>query len=163
MRMDEAETIASYLGVSVAEVLSHAGVKITDIPAEAKVFLSAAIEPDGTLASLVEPLPLPESVLERATTVLRDLGRGQLVAAQIRASSGWLSLLDDAIVLFEPTHVVDPAAIGALSVCKERGGNEAIVRVIRARRTGEAVVLTPDGKEKGVVLDAAFPILAIIP
>lgn len=163
MRMEEANKIASFLGTSVADVLNNAGVKITADASSRQISVLATVGEDGKVESVDEPTPLPASVFDRARTALKDTGSGKIHAAQVRASSGILSLFDDAIILFEPTTIVDPAAIGALSLCRDREGNETVARVIRARRTGEAVVLTVNGKEIETVLATATPILAVIP
>lgn len=86
-----------------------------------------------------------------------------MIAAQVRAASGPLALLDDAVFLFAPTNIVEPAAIGVLSVCRSKDGKQFLARVNRARKTGEAFICGTDGKIAEVSLVTASPILAVIP
>lgn len=129
--------------------------------------LAAIINGEGKLERLKDPKPLPQSVIDKAHAAIGILpGNNRVIAAQIRAPEtnvGWLALWDDAVVLFSHTDSVEPAAIGALSICRNADGVQAMVRVIRARKTGEAQVLTSYGKRMEAVLDTATPVLAVIP
>lgn len=163
MRLDEAEKIALFLNATAADVLSHAGVRVENGTAARPILLAATVEADGRIAALDDPKPLPSALFDRANAALQELSSGRIYAVQVRASEGWLSLWDDALLLFEPSNTIDPAAIGALSVCRSPDGTQTIGRIIRARRTGEAVVLTASGKQTESILETAAPILAVIP
>lgn len=163
MRMDEANAIASFLAVPVKEVLKHAGVSIDLDGRPTRILLAATINEKGQIERLDEARPLPQSVIDRAHAAITVHGNGQIVAAQIRALNGPLALLDDAVVLFRYTDEVEPAAIGALSICRSYKGEQIIAKVERARKTGEARVITADGKVREFDLHTATPVLAIIP
>lgn len=163
MRMDEANAIASFLAVPVKEVLKHAGVAIDLDGHPTRILLAATINSKGQIERLDEARPLPQSVIDRAHAAITVHGNGQIVAAQIRALDGPLALLDDAVALFKHTDAVDPAAIGALSICRSYKGEQIIAKVERARKTGEARVLCADGKVREFDLHTATPVLAIIP
>ena len=65
---------------------------------------------------------------------------------------------DDAVVLFDPTCRVDNDAIGSLAICRKMDGEQVLVRVERARKTGEATVRCA----ADVTLDTAAPVIAVI-
>ena len=159
MQRDEAAAIAQFIGAPVTEVLKHAGVIIEG--AVTPILLVATINERGQIERLSEPRPLPHSVIERAQSAIDAVPR--VLAAQIRALTGPLTVMDDAIVLFGHTDDVDTASIGALSICRNFAGDQIMARIERARKTGEARVVTIDGQIKEFDLQTATPILAIIP
>ena len=66
-------------------------------------------------------------------------------------------------MLFKHTDTVEPASIGTLSICRSHAGDEIIAKIERARKTGEARVISADGKIREFDLQTATPVLAIIP
>jgi len=163
MTMEEATQIAVFLGVPVSEVMKHAGIArdVDGIPT--RILLAAIINEDGVLQMLPEPRPLPQSVIEKAQLAIGNQYNKQVIAAQVRAASGALSIWDDAVLLFSHTDMVDPAAIGSLSICRLRDGKQILAKVDRARKTGEASVVSPAGKIEDAILSTATPIIALIP
>jgi hypothetical protein len=163
MKMEEATSIALFLGASVAEVLSHAGVAVDLDGLPTQVLLAATINETGALERLKEPRPLPQSVIDRAQAAVSKIGNGKVLAAQVRAASGCFALWDDAVVLFNHTDHVENAAIGFLSICRSRDGGQILAKLERARKTGEARIMNANGKIIEVMLETATPVLAIIP
>ncbi|MGZ2448272.1 transcriptional regulator with XRE-family HTH domain [Rhizobium ruizarguesonis] len=163
MTMEEATQIALFLGLPVTEVMKHAGISMDAEGAATRILLAAFIDETGTMQRLTEPRPLPATVIEKAQLAIGSGYRKQVIAAQIRASSGPLSIWDDAVLLFNHTDVVEPAAIGSLSICRVRGGKQILAKVDRARKTGEASVVSPAGKIEDAILETATPIIAVIP
>lgn len=162
MTMEEAVEIASFLGVSVSEVMHRAGITGQGEGVGPKILLSATIGEDGEVHPLAEPQPLPQAVLDKAPLAI-GAGNRQIIAAQVRASSGALSIWDDAVLLFAPSEGIEPGAIGALSICGLRDGRQMLARLDRARKTGEARVVSPAGKIEEALLVTAAPVLALIP
>jgi len=162
MRMDEAGDIARFLGASVSEVLAHAGVAIDLDGQPTRVVLAAVINEEGVFERLPEPRPLPQSVIDKAHAALGGKNEA-VVAAQVRAPSGPLSILDDAVILFSPCDRVSHDAIGSLSICRLREGQQILARIERARKTGEAWVIGIDGVGREIVLTTASPVIAVIP
>lgn len=160
MHRDEAAKIAQFLSAPVSEVMKHAGL-ITIEGEFTPVLLVATINERGQIERLTEPRPLPHSVIERAQSTINSGAR--ILAAQVRAPTGPLTVMDDAVILFEHTDVVEPSAIGALSICRNFAGDQMIAKIERARKTGEARVTTVDGKVKEFDLQTATPVLTIIP
>lgn len=163
MTMEEATQIAVFLGVPVSEVMKHAGIARDADGIPTRILLAATIDESGTMQMLPEPRPLPQSVIEKAQLAVGSHYNKQIIAAQIRASSGALSIWDDTVLLFSHTDMVDPAAIGALSICRLRDGKQILAKVDRARKTGEASVVSPAGKIEDAILSTATPIIALIP
>jgi hypothetical protein len=167
MKIGEADGIASYLGVPVSEVLVHAGVQVggdATAPATHEMVLAATIDERGIVEELAEHKPLPQAVVDRARTTLNVQGTQPIIGAQIRAITGPLSVMDDAVVLYHYyADGVDPAAIGFLSICRLKDGVQFLAKIERARKTGEARVTCATGEVKDVALDAATPVLAVIP
>lgn len=159
MQMDEAKAIAHFIGAPVSEVMKHA--KIVIDGELTPVLLVATINERGQIERLPEPRPLPQSVIVRAQSAIDAVPR--VLAAQIRALSGPLTVMDDAVVLFGHTDDVDPASIGALSICRNFAGDQILAKIERARKTGEARVITVDGKVKEFDLQTATPVLTIVP
>jgi len=162
MKMEEANQIALFLGTSVAEVLSHAGVSIDLDGQPTRILLAMSIDEKGHLHKLIDPRPLPQSIIDRAQAAVGKTNR-KVIAAQVRASTGPLAIMDDAVILFNHTDIVDPAAIGSLSVCRTREGEMFYGKVERARKTGEAYIKCATGNEGECQLVTATPVLAIIP
>jgi transcriptional regulator with XRE-family HTH domain len=163
MTMEEAAEIASFLGVSVTAVMHHAGITREGEGLGPKILLSAVIGEDGEVRSLPEPQPLPQAVLDKAQLSIGAGRNRRIIAAQVRASTGALSIWDDAVLLFAPTDGIEPGAIGALSICGLAGGKQILAKLDRARKTGEARVVSPDGGIGEAVLTTATPVLVMIP
>lgn len=163
MRMDEANSIAHFLNAPVSEVLRHAGVSIDLDGQPTRILLAATINEKGQVERLNEARPLPQAVIDRAHAAIAKHGNEQIIAAQIRATQGPLAIFDDWIVLFKHTDTVEPAAIGFTSICRSYAGEQILAKVERARKTGEARVLSIDGKVREFDLHTATPVLVIIP
>jgi len=162
MKLEEASEIAGFLGVPVREVLTHAGVPVESNGSSTHLVLTAAINEKGVLEPLKEPKALPHSVALRANASVECCANGNFVATQVRASKGPLAIIDDAVVVFAHSDSVDTAAIGALSICRSHG-KHVLARIERLRKTGEACVVSVEGEIRESVLEAATPVLAIIP
>lgn len=106
---------------------------------------------------------VPPAILERAQAAIAMHGNSKIIAAQIRALTGNLAVLDDAVVLFDHTDEVEPSAIGALSVCRSHDGHQIMAKIERARKTGEALVIMASGETRELLLQNATPVIAIIP
>lgn len=163
MRMDEAGDIARFLGATVSEVLAHAGVAVDLDGQPTKIILAAVVNGDGVVDRLPEPRPLPQSVIDRAHAALGNGRNSTVVAAQVRAPSGPMSIWDDAVILFQPAEMVSHDAIGTLSICRLREGQQVLARIERARKTGEARIIGVDAVGREVILTTASPVIAIIP
>lgn len=164
MQMEEAKQIAHFLRAPVAEVMRHAGVAVDLDGLPTRVMLAAIINEKGNVERLKDPHPLPQSIIDKAQSIISRSGNGQIIAAQIRAGKGPLSIWDDAVALFRPVDNVDPTAIGSLCIVRNRDTNKgSLCRVIRARKTGEASVQTIDGQVNEISMDTATPVIAIIP
>lgn len=164
MQMDEAKQIAHFLRAPVTEVMRHAGVAVDLDGLPTRIMLAAYIAHDGIMHRLKDPKPIPQSIIEKAQSAIARSGNGQIIAAQVRASEGALSMWDDALVLFQPTDTVENSAIGSLAIVRNReSGNQGIVKLMRARKTGEATIQRASGEVVEMMLDTATPVIAIIP
>lgn len=163
MKMDEANSIAQFLGVHVKEVLKHAGVAIDLDGQPTRILLVATLNEKGFLEKLKEPRPLPQSVIDRAHAAIAGAGNGRIIAAQIRATEGPLALLDDAVVLFKHSDVFDPATVGALTIARTTTDEIGLARILKARKTGEATVVGARGVVREVDITAASQVIAILP
>lgn len=162
MKIEEAKKIAQFLNTSVQEVLSHAGIAINLQGEPTNILLAATIGEDGQMTGMREPRSLPQSIIDRAQSAVKG-GDAKVLAAQIRAAKGPLSMWDDAVVLFHHTETVDADAIGMLAIVKVRDGAQCICHLDRARKTGEATLRLPEGNAKDMVILTATPVLAVIP
>ncbi len=72
-------------------------------------------------------------------------------------------MFDDAVILFTATEAVENDAIGSLAICRSYDGDQFLAKIDRARKTGEARIVTISGKTKEVVLQTASVVLAIMP
>lgn len=163
MKLEEATTIAAFLGSTVNDVLKHAGVAKDVDGLPSRILLAATINKDGALEPIQEPKPLPQAVIDRAHAATSGQSNARIVAAQVRALDGPLAFLDDAVLLFKPTDVFEQRAIGTLAICRSSKGEQIVAKIDRARKTGEARLLCITGKVKEVELSTATPVLAIIP
>jgi transcriptional regulator with XRE-family HTH domain len=163
MQLEEADEIARFLGAPVAEVLKHAGVAIDLDGVATRIILTSVINEKGNVERLHEPRPLPQSFIDRATAAIHMQGNGAVIAAQIRADTGPLAAWDDAVALFRHTEIVEPSAIGSLAVCRLFEGEQIIAKIERARKTGEARIVTFEDAKREVMLLTATPVIAVIP
>lgn len=164
MQMDEAKQIAHFLRVPVAEVMRHAGVSVDLDGMPTRIMLAATIDQAGNVERMKEPRPLPQAIIEKVQAAISRAGNGQIIAAQIRATTGPLAIWDDAVVLFKPTEIVEHDAIGTLAICRTRdNGKQSLVRLTRARKTGEATIQRATGEASEVLLETAAPVIAVIP
>jgi len=162
MQLSEAQAIAQFLQAPVSEVLRQAGMAVDLDGQPTRILLAATVDAGGKIERLKEAKPLPQSVIDRAQAAIRP-EHGSILAAQIMALNGPLMVLDDAVVLFRATDGVEPAAIGALSICRTFDGEQILAKIERARKTGEARVILTSGKVREFRLHTATPILAILP
>lgn len=163
MQMDEAQSIARFLNAPLAEVMRHAGVAKDLDGLPTRILLAATINEKGIVSRLKDPKPLPQSIIDRAQAAITSDRNSCVIAAQIRASKGPLAMWDDAVVLFDPTDRVHGDAIGSLAICRKMDGEQMLVRVERARKTGEATVRCASDVTLDVTLDTASPVIAVIP
>lgn len=162
MQLNEANAIAQFLRVPSAEVFRHVGVSEVESD-EPCILLAAAVNEDGQVEILKEARSLPQRVIARSQVALKMHVGLDIVAAQIRASTGTLAMLDDAVILFRRTGIVEETAIGTLAICRSYDGEQILCRVEQARKTGEARVILASGKISELILHTATPVLAIIP
>ena len=164
MGIDEATAIARFIGEPVNEVLSHAGVSDgTGVSMSTSIMLSATIDESGNISSLEEPTILPQDVVDRAYAAISHQRRDKVFAAQVRSETGPLAALDDAVMFYIATEIIEPAAIGTLSVCETADGRTLLAKVEKARKTGEATLRFASDDTVEVVLKSATPVVAIIP
>lgn len=163
MKREEAVAIAHFLVAPVEEVIRHAGLARDLDGTPTGILLAAMIDENGTVHRLKEPKQLPQSVIDKAQSAVMNYASGEIIAAQIRALTGPLAFLDDAVVLFAYTENVDPSAIGLLSICRSTDGDQTIAKIANARKTGEARIVDTAGNSRDVTLQTATPVLAIIP
>lgn len=163
MQTDEVNAIASFLNLPAPVVLKHAGVAVDLDGQPTRILLAAIINAKGEVERLDEPRPLPQSVIDAAQAAIQKHGNGQIIAAQIRALEGPLAIWDDWIVLFKHTDSVDMNAIGSTAICRSYSGEQIMGKIERARKTGEARVVTVDGETREFDLHTATKVLALIP
>ena len=161
MKLSEAERIARFLQVPTEEVLRRAGIDIDGIEFS-HLLLEATISDEGQLVPIT-PRPLPSPIVARAQASLGLERHGKMVAAQVRAMTGPLSIWDDAVMIYADTNLIEPAAVGVLSIAKLRDGVTMLGHLEKVRKTGEATVRTADGALHDVVLSSASPVLAVLP
>lgn len=162
MKMEEANSIALFLGVPVKEVLKHAGVAIDLDGQPTRVLLVGTLDEKGHLTHLKEPKPLPQSVIDRAHAAISGVGNGKIIAAQVRATEGPLALFDDAVILFKHSDIFDPATVGTLSIVRDRKAI-GLCRILKARKTGEATVVGARGLTGETDILSSTSVIAIIP
>jgi hypothetical protein len=158
LQLSEATKIAHFLRVPLGEVLRHAGVGNVE-NGERPILISAAVNESGQVQKLKKAMPMPQSVI----AALRAYDGLNIVAAQIRAASGTLAIFNDAVILFCATDIVEATAIGTLAICRSDDGKQILGKFERVRETGEARVRLAGGEVRELMLDAATPVLAIIP
>lgn len=162
MKMDEAGSIAQFLGVHVKEVLKHAGVAIDLDGQPTRILLAATIDGEGYMHKLREPRPLPQYIIDRAHAAIAGVGNTRIIAAQIRADEGPLSMFDDAVVLFKHSDTFNPTTTGP-AIVRSADGKIGLVTILRARKTGEATIRCATGKTAEYDILAASEVIAIIP
>lgn len=160
LKIEEAEPMARFLMATPEDVLSNAGV---NFGGTAKLDLQSIVTDKG----LIVPAPEPMAVSAETMRLLRSNvpvdQTGNYEVTQVRAGKGGLSLLDDNLLLYETPTRLAPGPASVLSVSRLRDGTTVLGKVSSWRKTGEAVIQTPDGTEKKVELAASSPVLLIVP
>lgn len=153
--------MAEHLRLPVALVLEKTGLDAGQIPQDAEIILTFQVDETGTLSDYEEALPLQYRIVDKAKTRLSS--KAQVVAADISAMEGPLAFLDGATILFRNAPEVEGQLNGELCVVTMSGGAQRLARVQTIRPTGEASLEFPDGSKARDRLQAATPILTIIP
>jgi transcriptional regulator with XRE-family HTH domain len=149
MQLDEASTIAQFLGVQVEEVLRHAGLPVSG--GSRKVKLAGYVDEHGEL----HLSDAPESDVEAPA-----LAPEGTIAVRMRTSE---MLMRNALVFFRPAAGVDPAAIGRLSVVRIGGGPWLLRSISPGVEPGTYDLAGQRGDIVGARLSAAAPVLWIRP
>lgn len=153
MKPDEIGKIARYLELPAEEIVRRAG--MPDLMKHVRTYeVEAEIGPDFKAVPLKKPRALPPAVIAEAEAQIGS-NAGQIGIAQIRAADGSLAMWDDAVLVYEKTDFIEPEAVGVLSMVKLRDGVQMLGRLKSTRKTGESVIVLPDGKEKVVDLVSA--------
>jgi hypothetical protein len=163
MQVNEAVKIAEFLHVPLDEVLVHADGTNRSAAADDAIrqLLTGTVDEEGFLSPLPQDVLLPEQTLHRALSTVLPLG-GTYTAAQVRAAHGPLTLVDDYIVVYRVTDLIEPDAAGALCMVTLRDGRQKLAYVDRVRKTGEATIRSMSGEHSDEVLLAAAPVLSIM-
>lgn len=160
MKFDEVPKIARFLGVSVEDVLLHAGLEVN--PRVAKPMMAEQfVGADGRVTP-TEPVELPAELVSRAREAVPFDRQQHVNAALIRAPKGALAIWDDALVLYEDLGSAPPE-MGVLSIARLRDGVVMMGKVQSVKKTGEGVIETADGQTKTVQIEATSKVLAVIP
>jgi transcriptional regulator with XRE-family HTH domain len=160
MKFEEVPKIARFLGVTVEDVLKHAGLPVNDKTAK-PMMATQFVGPDGKLIH-TEPVELSADLINRAREAVPYDRQSQVNAALIRAPKGALAIWDDALVLYEDFGTAPPA-MGVLSIAKLRDGVQIMGHVESVKKTGEARIRTADGEVQTVQIEGASKVLAVIP
>jgi len=161
MKLSEAENIARFLETTTEEVLSKAGIPLKE-GSRFRIMLGSTIGDQGKFVK-IDPQALPPGIAARAQAVITSDRKGRVLAAQVRAGKGPLSIWDDALILFEETDLIEPAAVGVLTVATLTDGMQMLGHLEKSRKTGEATIRLADGTLKEVVLSSAAKVLAVLP
>jgi DNA-binding transcriptional regulator YdaS (Cro superfamily) len=158
MKPGEVTPIARYLEVPPEEVVKRAGAP--ELMKGVRSYeVEGEVQADGKVTDLKKPRPLPASVVAQAEAMTGGQ-MGEIRIAQVRADKGALTLLDDAVLVYERTDYVEPDAVGTLSMMRLRDGVQMLGRLKSVRKTGEAVVEI-DGKDKTLEIVSASKVRVI--
>lgn len=162
MQLHEATSIANFLSVPVSEVLKHAGASVDVAGHPTRILLTSVVNEVGSIERLKEPRQLPQKLIDSANQTTASIP-GKIMAAQIRASQGALAVMDDALLLFQPTKIVLQESIGVLSICRLHDGEHILAKIESVRKTGEAHIVRTSGQRQEVILHTSTPVFAILP
>jgi transcriptional regulator with XRE-family HTH domain len=160
MQLSEAQQIAGFLGVTIEDVLRHAGLQLSG--------------DDGGTAARPLSVPLIGTIGAGGEVRLDAKTNGKTVdaPAKMPAEAAALRAIEDvfapvvmrgALLYFKPSNVVEPSAIGRLAVV--RLGNRSIkLRHVAPGFDFDRFTLTDQqGSQENVGLTAATPVLWIKP
>lgn len=161
IQMHEVQAMAEHLRLPVALILEKSGLDAGQIPQDAEIILTFQINKAGKLIEHDETLPLQYRIVDKAKTRLSS--KTQVVAADISAIDGPLAFLDGATVLFRNVDEVEGQLNGEFCVVTLSDRSRHLARLLSIRPTGEASLEFPDGSKAKDRLQAASPVLALIP
>ncbi|SNZ19089.1 Helix-turn-helix [Cohaesibacter gelatinilyticus] len=161
LQMSEAQELARFLNVPVAEVLAQAGMDIHEVPENSTIQLTREIDGDGLLSARAEPTALQYHIVAKAKTSLAS--DKSVVAAEVSALDGSFAFWDGATVLFRDAIEVEGQLADSLCVVTLSDGTMRIAHIGSTRPSGESTLTLPDGKKFKDTIKTATPILAVIP
>lgn len=162
MKLQEAEDIARFIGITVDDVLSHSGISLERNRIR-KVSFAATIDSAGNVTDLPEPLEIPAEMMARVQANIPIKSRDDIFVAQVRSPDGALNMLDDSVAIYPRPSGINPAPASTFSISRLTDGTTVLGHVKSWRKTGEAVIKTPDGKEQNVKLEASAGVLVFLP
>lgn len=174
MQMSEAESIALFLGVTTEEVMERAGVRMPSRVAgdqhsgvtldEGDIVIAAEIAADGTIRPVSQKTEIADYVVHGLLGVVSKQKGKKLVGAVVKDASGYLALLDDALMLFSPGSQVTDRSAGTLAIIEPRGATgKYLARIERARKSGTMTIRRTTGEVIEVEVITATPIEMIYP
>jgi len=161
MQLSEAQQIAEFLGVTVEAVLRHAGLQLSGDSAAAVSGKPATVALIGTVG-------------DGGEIKLDGKSTGKLVDAPVKlpVEAAALRAVDDvfapvvmrgALVYFKPSALVEPSAIGRLSVVRLSNRSLKLRHVAPGFDFDRFTLTDQQGSQENVGLLAATPVLWIKP
>ncbi len=159
LQLPQAQEIADFLGLDVAEVLSHAGVRIAaragapapipQVRLVGTVNAQAAVRLDATPATIDAHVSMPADA----------------VAVRAQTAGSPLDVMDGWLIIFQPSRAAAPELSGGrLSVVELRDGRRFLAIVRRGYADGTHNLLLPSGALlENLHVASAAPVLWIRP
>ncbi|MCV6545915.1 MAG: helix-turn-helix transcriptional regulator [Cohaesibacter sp.] len=161
LQMNEAQALARFLNIPVADVLANAGMDINQVPENSSIPLSKQIDGTGLITDHKKAGPLPYHIIAKAKTNLAS--DKAVIAAEVDTSKGPLEFWDGATFLFRDAIEVEGQLAETLCAVTFSDGTQSIAHISSTRPSGEANLILPNGKKTKDTIKTATPILAIIP
>lgn len=163
MQLSEAKTIAQFVGVPLNEVLENAGLQEPTGPATLTIF--SEVDGDGIVSTVERPTKVADYMSDAVFDVVARMDTAATyIGAVIKASSGPLALLDDALMIFSTENTITDRAVGTLAIIEPRGGDSKfLARIEKARKSGTMTVRKVDGNVVDIDVISATPIEFVRP
>lgn len=161
MQMTEAQDLARFLNLPIADVLANAGMDIHQLPENSTIQLLKQIDETGQIIDHSQAGPLPYHITSKARTNLA--ADKAVIAAEVSASDGPLEFWDGATFLFREVAEVEGQLSNCLCAVTMSDERSSIAHIVNMRPSGEANLILPNGKKTKDILKTATAVLCIIP
>lgn len=160
MKFDEVPKIARFLGVTVEEVLIHAGLPVNERTAK-PVAATEIVDGDSKVSPAREPIPLPASLVDKIRGLVPMDRADEVTTALIVAPKGALNILNDQVVVYE-NFAGKPPEMGTLSMAKLVDGIQVMGRVESGSKTGDVTLEMFDGEKRKVKVAQISKVVGIL-
>jgi len=160
MKFDEVPKIARFLGVTVEDVLKHAGLSVAPTGLKS-IEATEIVDGDSRVTGAPDPIPLPAELTDKIRGIVPLDRASDITAALVMAPKGALSIWNDQVVVYEK-FAGKPPEMGTLSMARLRDGVQVMGKVLSASKTGDVTLEMAGGEKRSVKIEAISKVIGVL-